>query len=317
MNKKIIYALALATTVLFSCKDKTKDPEPTSDTTPQWSTSVTKSDMMIFLNSKAPAFNSFTMDAAMGGTITNDSVKVTFPGSAFANANGSPYTGTVTLKIQTIRSIKDMIFSGVTTTASNDELIISDGMFKIEAYDGSNNPLKLKSGMEYSAEFPRFNPSNIVFEGNTTLGNNKIEWDEWDSVGIKRGQGATFIDGLDSLFKFCNLDRYMNETPLTDITVSTPAGYTNVNTECFMKYTGENASAYIPSNATLKKFSTQGAHYKVVVGRGAKIICFAKKDGKFYYDIQTIGTIVANQAVSITTMTETTEANLLAIIAAF
>lgn len=316
MNKKIIFALALATTVLFSCKDKTKDTEPTTNTVAEWSSTVQTSDMRTYLNGKAPAFVSYTLNASTGGTITNDSVKVNFLAGSFANEDGSPFMGTVTLKMQTIRTIKDMIYSGVTTTASNGELIISDGMFKLEAYDSGKNSLKLRAGMTYSAEFPRFNSSNIAFEGIPTEGNNKIEWNEWDSTST-RGQASTTISGLNKLFTFCNLDRYMNETPLTDITISTPIGYTNLNTECFMKYSGEMASAYVPSNSTLKKFTTQGAYYKVVVGRGAKIICFATKGGKFYYDIQTIGSIVANQSVNITTMTETTEANLQTIIAAF
>lgn len=316
MNKKIIFALALATTVFFSCKDKTKDPEPTKEAFVEWSTTTTTSDMMTYLNGKAPAFNTYTLDATTGGTITNDSVMVNFSAGSFVNADWTPYMGIATIKMQTIRTIKDMIYSAVTTTASNGELIISDGMFKVEVYDSSSNVLNLKFGRKYSAEFPRFNADNIAFEGIPSSGKNRIEWERWDSTGI-RGQKSTTITGLNKIFTFCNLDRYMNETPLTDITISTPNGYTNVNTECFMKYTGEIASAYIPSNATLKKFTTQGAYYKVVVGRGAKIICFAKKDGKFYYDIQTISSIAANQTLNITTMTETTEANLQTIIASF
>jgi hypothetical protein len=276
--------------------------------------------MMTYLNTKASVFVTATIASSTGGSIGNNGINAMLPPNAFANSNGNPFNGTVTLKLQTITTIKDMIYSGVTTMASNDELIISDGMFKLEAYDSSNNKLKLRNGVTYSADFAAFNPSNKVFKGIDAKGNNKIEWDEWDewdSTETKRGTSSTLVMRLDSLFKFCNLDRYMNETPLTDITITTPVGFTNVNTECFMKYTGENASAYLPANTSLKVFSTQGAFYKVVQGRAAKIICLAKKDGKFYYNIQTVAAITANQTLNITAMTETTETNLNIIIAGF
>jgi hypothetical protein len=212
-----------------------------------------------------------------------------------------------------------MIYSGVTTVVGTAELLISDGMFKLEAYDSSgNNKLKLKQGSTLSVTFPAFDNNNEVFMGREPSGrNNKVEWDRWDSTGVKRMNNNTLVTGLDSLFKYCNLDRFMNQTPLTDITVNTPSGFTNKNTECFMKYTGENASAYIPANSSLKAFSTSGAYYKVVEGRSAKVICFAKRDGKFYYQVKTVSSIVTNQTLTIDNMAETTEANLQAVIAAF
>ena len=100
-----------------------------------------------------------------------------------------------------------------------------------------------------------------------------------------------------------------SKKPLTDIFVSLPAGYTSANSEVFMKYSGEAASAYIPANATLKQFTTSGAYYKVVQGRAAKLLALCKKDGKFYFATVTIASITANHAETIATMTETTEAN--------
>lgn len=317
-NKQFIYTLALAATVLFSCKDKTEDPKPTIDTTPQWEANVTSSDMRVHLDAQNLPGAATTITSSTGGSVNANGISATVPADAFANADGSPYNGNVILKIKTITNTADMLKSGITTVNDSGDLLISAGMFKLEAFDAAGtNPLKLRNGVKYSSEFTGFDINNKVFEGVAAPGgNNKIVWEEWDSTDIKRGQNSV-ISGLDKLFTWCNLDRYMNEKPLTDITITTPNGFTNKNTECFMKYTGENATAYIPANSSLKAFSTQGGYYKVVVGRAAKILCFAKRDGKFYYDIQTIGAITINQTLAISTMTETTEANLNTVIAGF
>ena len=319
MKKSILFS-AIFAMLLCSCKkkdDSTTTPGGT-DNTATWGSANVKSDMITYLNTKAPALNAYTVDATIGGTVTNDSVQVLIPANAFANANGSAYSGTVNLKMQTIRSIADMLYSGVTTVAGNGELLVSGGMFRLEAYDAANNKLKLKPGSTLMAVFPRYDDKFITFMGKDQSGaNNKVVWDKWDSLSMKRTNNGTIILGLDSLFKYTNLDAYMNASPLTNITVSIPAGFTNKNTECFLKYTGENASAYIPSNASLKAFSTTGAYYKVVEGKSVKVICFSKKDGKFYYQVKPVTSIVTNQTLTMDNMAETTEANLQSIIALF
>jgi hypothetical protein len=319
--KKLILASSIFALALFSCK---KDKETvtnntnTNNNTPTWEAGDYKSDMMVFLNANAPAFNAYTVNAATGGTFTNDSITITIPANVFVNANGSSYSGTINLKMQTIRGIEDMIYSGITTLAGNGELLISDGMFKLEAYDESNNKLKLKQGSTIVVSFPDFAPGNMAFKGTETPGVNKIEWNVWDSVDIKQGGAAsTFLVGLDSIFKYVNLDRMMNETPLTDITVTIPLGFTNKNADCFIKYVGEDAAAFLPSKNNIKAFTTLGGNYKVVQNRAAKIICMAKKDGKFYYQVKNISAIAANQTMAMDNLVETTENNLRAVIASF
>jgi hypothetical protein len=316
--KKLILLYTVLALLAYSCKKKKDIETVNTDNTPKWETGNVTSDMMVFLNSKAPAFNTFTVSSATGGTFTNDSVIVTLPPNVMVNADGSAYVGTVNLKMQTIRSTKDMIYSGVTTVGGNGELLISDGMFKLEAYDASNNKLKLKQNSTIVVTFPRFSTDNLVFKGNESGGgSNKVKWGLWDSVDVKRNNNVTLVVGLDSIFKYCNLDRFMNQTPLTDITVTTPLDFTNKNTECFMKYNGENSSAYIPAKGTIKAFSTVGNSYKVVQNKACKVICFAKKDGKFYYQIKNIASIAANQTLAMDNMVETTQSNLETVIASF
>jgi hypothetical protein len=318
--KKSILLSVLCVSLLYSCKKNTEDHSTpnTPDNSAKWETGAVTSDMMTFLNSKAPAFNPYTVNSATTATFTNDGIIVTLPPNVFVNANGTPYVGTINIRMQTIIGTADMIYSGITTVASNDQLLVSDGMFKLEAYDASSNKLKLKQGASFIVTFPAYHDDNKVFKGGEIVGkSNKVEWSEWDSTDVKRNGSITLVVGLDSIFKYCNLDRFMTGTPLTDITVTTASGFTNKNTECFLKYVGENASAYIPAKGTIKAFSTVGNDaYRVVQNKSAKIICFAKKDGKFYYQIKTI-TIGANETLAMDNMVETTETNLEAIISAF
>lgn len=320
-TKQILFLSIFSTALIFnSCKEKeTKNDNPI-DTTPQWSSNYSQSDVLKDIISNAPPVNVYTLNGSSGGTVTNDSVSVIFPADALLNGAGNLYSGTVKVKVQTIRKVSQMLYSGI-TAISGGEMLLSDGMIKLEVTDSANNKLKLAPGKTISMEFEatNFDPNQKFFGGKkTTNDDNKVDWDEWDSTGTKRRNGpGTSVSGIDSIFDYGNLDRYMNQTPLTDITVTTPSGFTNLNTECFIKYTGENSSAYIPSNFTLKAFSTQGAYYKVVQGRAAKIIVFAKKDGNYYYEIITISSISANHSVSASNLQQTTLAGLNAIIASF
>ncbi len=296
----------------------------TTTTDPVWVDSNAATEVLSFFKTNAPPFQTFTIDAASGGSVTKDSIQVNFLPNSFMLSNGNPYTGAVTVKMQTIGTVAEQIYSGVTTMAGNGTLLLSDGMFKIEALDNAGNPLSLKPGKKYDALFEKVNTitSQQVFKGNnvngTSTGSNSVRWDTWDSSATNRGKsGGAAITGLDTLFKYVNLDRFMTGT-LTDITVNTPAGFTNSNTECMLRYVGEKACAYIPSNFALKAFSTKSpSHYKVQLGGNVKIFLAAKKDGKFYFAEQTITSITADQTISFTALTEKTEAELKAAISNF
>lgn len=304
--------------VFSTCKSSEDMAPAPQNQVPEWVAGPVTSDMMSYLLAKAPLSNSFTLDASTGGVISHDSIDINIPPGVFQNAAGNQVSGNITLKLQTIRSIAEMIYSGVTTVGRNNELLISAGMFRLEAYDAGNNKLKLAPNASISAIFPSYESSNRVFKGIERNGpNNKVLWDTWDSTGVQKLNSSSLLTGIDSLFKYCNLDRYMNGTSLTDITVLVPAGFTNKNTDCFLQYTDANAAAYIPSNVGLKAFSTHGGYYKVVAGKSVKLICCARKNNKFYYQVKTIAAIVDDQIVTMDNMVEISESNLQSVIAAF
>jgi hypothetical protein len=324
---KIIFALLIISLVINSCRkkdndlddDKNEDQKPV----PKWETTTSTPAVLNFLRSKAPAFVSFNISGEQGGTISSNGIKIIFSPNSFVTSNGSVYTGTVNVKMKTIRKVSEMIYSGVTTT-SGGELLLSDGMFKLEAYDNANNALNLRPNYTYSSEITSTtaNEDSRVFWGEIrgNNDNNTVEWvwaNDSSFVESVKGIGDTTISylwGLNKMFTWCNLDRFMNETPLTNITIKTPEGFTNTNTVCALIYTGEVTGGFIPADIDLKVFSTQNYWLKVVQGRGAKIICSAFRDNKVYYKLITVNAITENQVITIDTMDETTEAGLIQIL---
>ncbi|MBC7425363.1 MAG: hypothetical protein H7321_02410 [Bacteroidia bacterium] len=315
--KKSIFIASVICISLYACKKDKIETPPAANIETQWESSPAAPSVRAIMEAAAPEMVTKPITVSTGGIIESDSISIFIPPSAFTLENGSPYEGSAIVKMVTIRNIDDMLRSRVTTVADNGELLLSSGMFKMEAFDTlGTNKLKLKTSVVIT--FPRAANNNEFFYDTKPAGrDNKAEWEKWDSVGVKRGNNNTSVTGNIKLFTYCNLDRFMNETPLTDITIKTPAGFTNVNTECFVRYTGEASAAYIPSNFSLKAFSTKSAYYKVVQGRSMKVICYAKKDSKFYYQIVNIASISADHQETISTMIETTESGLQAIIDTF
>ena len=121
--KKIFSSLtiiALTTLVLLSCR-KTD----TSD--------IVDDSFATFLSANTDAVQTFTVDAATGGTITcKRGTKITFPPNAFANPDNSLTTGGVMVTIKEALLKKQWILEGLSTTTQTD-MLVSGGMIDILA----------------------------------------------------------------------------------------------------------------------------------------------------------------------------------------
>lgn len=191
-------------------------------------------------------------------------------------------------------------------------------MLYLEAVDDGNNKLRIAPGSSYSVFFPSYTGSNTFFRGTKrSITTNQILWDSWDAKVVQKLDSGTLVTGIDSLFTFCSLGRRMDATSMTDITIFVPAGFTNLNTECLLRYTDARAVAYVPSNPDLRAFSTRSSYYRVIAGRSVKIMCCGTRNNKFYYQVKTISAIADDQVVTMDNMVEISEANLQSVIAAF
>jgi hypothetical protein len=300
----------IATTLLIlSCKkDKKNTPNPND--VDVWNKNDVSS-VNSYLIGKASAPATLNLNPAAGGSITKDGITINFTDNIFAKSNDMPYNGIVKLSLYTVNTMDQMIYRRATTTSNQSgDILISSAMFRLVAKDTLDNQLKVQSGKSYDVQVDVMNnPNDKIFRGRVIdSAAQQVVWEEWPGTTVERGPtGNTLINSLNS-FEWCNLDRYMNETPLTHIYVTLPSGFTSANSEVVIRYDGEKASAFLPPNPTLKKFTTEGTHYKVVQNRAAKIMAMSKKDGKFYQAIVPIPSITANHNEIITTMPEVSEA---------
>jgi hypothetical protein len=300
-----------------------------------WSATPVTSEISKFLATTAINADSITIKSTDGGTVTNNGISVDIPVNAFAKADGSAFSGNALIKLQTIRTVKDMVYSGI-TAVSDKGLLESGGMINILAYDSERKPLKLNTGITLTANFP-VGPFTFgfpsVFKGQPVTANaNKITWSLWGTLGPdgitigpvatpfpnSNGIGPVIVTGLDAIFTWTNLDSYITSaSPLTDITVTLPNGFSNLNTECCFNYAGINSCSYLYANAPLKAFSTKGSSYKVIKGRAANVIVLAKRNGLLYAQVISIAKIGDDQTVNADNLKETTADGIKAILTNF
>lgn len=305
----IFLFIGIFSIAFHSCKDddtSTQLPlDPVEDVVWDLINPITSTNNYLKANAEAPISMTYNPATTPSTVLEQNGIKVTLYSNTFANKDGRNYEGIVDIKLYSINKVNQMVYQRASTIADNGELLISGGMFKLDAKDSLGNDLTVRSSSSYNAEFETpFDPNNLVFRGSRDA-NGQLVWEEWDSLGVQ-GRQSTLIAGLKD-FDWCNLDRYMNETPLTDLTIELPVGFTNTNSEVIMRYSGEFSSALLPANPTLKKFSTQGSGYRVVQGRGVKILALCIKNSKYYVATLDITAITANHNASITAMNEVSE----------
>lgn len=119
--KKITSSLtciALATLLLLSCRK--------SD-----SIEVPDNSYSSFITANTDAVQTFTIDAATGGTITcKRGSKITFPPNCFANPDNSITTGNVLVTVKEALLKKQWILESIATTTQT-EMLVSGGMLDI------------------------------------------------------------------------------------------------------------------------------------------------------------------------------------------
>jgi hypothetical protein len=112
--------IALATLLLFSCR-KNDSSLPTDDS------------YSSFITANTDAVQTFTIDAATGGTITcKRGSKITFPPNCFANPDNSITAGSVQVTVKEALLKKQWLLESLATTTQT-EMLVSGGMLDIAA----------------------------------------------------------------------------------------------------------------------------------------------------------------------------------------
>ncbi|WP_211999840.1 hypothetical protein [Chitinophaga sp. HK235] len=271
-----VLGLLAATLVVSSCKRNNTE-------LPDLQKGVDGKMLSDLLQSRAPQFETFSVDAAAGGVLTTaKGTKFTIPANIFTTAGGAPVTGAVSITIREIRDASSMILADKPTTTSDGRILISYGEFFVQAKQNNQNLVIQRGNNDgIRAQVPA-KPANgqrevPMWTGDTTVTyslngysyinqpitvtsqvsvNKGILWNQnASSYALFNSTNGTMDFRLDSLIRWINCDAlYSNPNPKTTVM----AYFTNhFNSETGSMYSGEQPSMlfFKPRNQnTLIKF---------------------------------------------------------------
>ena len=151
-----------------------------------------------------PEMQSFTIDPSQPKTITGtEGTVINIPANAFVDANGNKVTGSVTISLKEILSLKDQVTSGV-YAVSNDSLLKSGGEFFFEATaNGQKLKLAVNQFITFDVPADEVDPNMQVFVGNEVKQDStgsSVNWVQADSSQFKTVVTDSIFNQKDSVW---------------------------------------------------------------------------------------------------------------------
>jgi hypothetical protein len=140
---------------------------------------------------------SYTVSATAGGTVTLTSgASVAFPANAFSKADGSAYSGTVTVNV-TYLDPDDSLFRAKTPgrdlyaldAQGTEKVLVSFGMMNVELFTASNEKLQLTTGKSATLTMPVATSQQATAPASMPL------WYFDETAGLWREQGTATKTG--------------------------------------------------------------------------------------------------------------------------
>lgn len=151
----LLSAIFVATLITNTSCKKNNTGTPPADTG--------RAMMTEFFKQHAPEFETFTIDAAAGGTIVSaKGTTYRFSPNSLADASGALVTGNVTISVKELSRASEIILGDKPTSTGNGTMLVSNGEFFIKAQQG-NNILKLRNDSAVQANVKPANPAGGQF----------------------------------------------------------------------------------------------------------------------------------------------------------
>ena len=291
-----------------------------------------------FLDNRNDAAQVFTIDAAVGGTITgSQGTKVEFQANSFG-INGNPVTGNVKVTLIEIYDKASMLLNNKSTLgqkANGDkEALKSAGEFFVAAVQGTNeldlikkakitsreiDPTKVDGAMQIFRTGGKDDDCDGIDDDCDWVAADENNDGQQDKPQIREAKntagGVVVTYGFDiTAFGWTNLDRWYNYAgPKTKIFIDVPEGFDGDNCAVFLSYDGEpTALARMDIYDETAEMFTE--HYgSLPIGQQIHIIMVAEIDGQLHYAINA-ATVVNNHIEVITSLSPTTQNALEALI---
>jgi hypothetical protein len=312
-------ALIAATAIgMMSCK---KNNDTSAQQNPN--NSEDGKTMAAFRQNHGPQFESFTVDAAAGATITSSKgIKYTIPGGVFVTSGGAAVTGSVTVAVKEITNPGDMILGDKPTLTSDGRMLTSYGEFFVKASQ-NNQDLRLKKDSAVKVQVPAKpngqevpmwagdSSASLTLSGYDYLNTavtitvqapvrRGIAWNQINaSYAFFNSSNGTLDFKLDSLATWRNCDQITINTG----SKTTVLGYFNshYNSQTVTDYQGDQPTIlyFKPhgQNILIKLYdiilNATGTHQGFIsyeasmpVGMQGTFLAMSTENGKFYADMQ-------------------------------
>ena len=317
-SKTAILSLAIATS-LMACKKNKDVIKPTSNDLEK---------VKSFFSANAPKYESFTIDASAGGTLTTSKgTKIKFPAGIFKKANGQIVSGSVTVEVKDILQVSDMLL-GNRPTETNGEMLISFGEMTVkasqngEALQVKNDSARVQVPLappkpangQIIREIPMWagdSAVNYTLQGydheNTSVTLTQtgyvprgINWNQNGNFALNNTNGTSSF-ALDSLGVWRNCDALMGDPrPKTTVlgyftnqwNAATSASYMGAEPSMlFFKVKQQNSLVKLYNkivNAPAGKEGLLSYQNSFPIGMEGTFLAITTKDGKFYAEMKDV-----------------------------
>ncbi|HQV51158.1 MAG: hypothetical protein IPI00_09120 [Flavobacteriales bacterium] len=280
---RLILIALVAIATIWGCKKDVVDntPAPSPSPTPTSSEPMFR---QYFADNVADATQTFTVNAVTGGQVMGTrGTQLDFEPGAFIYDDGTPVTGQVQVSLVEVLSVSEMILFNIQTVGNDNgnlRMLRSGGAINVYANQGST-PVQITNG-GLIAKIPTDigDPSMDLFSGNINSDGNMI-WDRIDSAIVS--VDSAYYDTTDYTYTFPyyfnynfnpesnsnwnNCDFWWDYPTTTSVQATIPSTYTWYNTQTWIIFPTENASAGMYSNPSLIVTSPQ-----VGVGADAVVV---------------------------------------------
>jgi hypothetical protein len=196
-------ALLLPLVFILSCSKNTSQPATTT-------TGTTYASVQDFLTKNAPPIQTYSVDAANGGSFTTpQGTVVTIPANNFTLPSGRAATGTITVEFLDIYKKSDMLLADVSTDFGGRPLKCGGEFFisakagdsvvqivnRIDVQQPANGPID--SMMAPFTGVANNDTNNIQFQGN-----NRVNWVNNDSIPNPKATDTAGIGGNGNIPRF-------------------------------------------------------------------------------------------------------------------
>lgn len=260
--------LIIAACILFISCEKHEHPEPSNGH------GFTNSLTSVFFENVADATQNFTIDASNGGTIVGaNGSSVHFQPKAFVHPMGNVVQGTVYVRLVEALTVGEMVRLNKQTVGMDDgtpRILNSGGQIRLNVSQGGQvlNLVPNSSTVTMPAPYGP-DPNMEVFYGTENSSDGTVLWDPAVSTLVLSPDTFGYSFNNDSL-GWINCDYFGNWPDLTDLVITPPEGYNDINTMFWVVFPQLNSMAGI-YNFNSGSFFLSGG-YQVPVGQEAVII---------------------------------------------